>query len=151
MIINIKEENNEKDFNSISNIGYDINFENLNKMIRYKDKDYEILHNISGCCKQGELMCIMGNSGSGKTTLLNLLGGRQFNNTTAGDVYINNIKYVKPLRKRIAFVLQDDIFLRSPAITVYDQLLFSALGIYLFMNLFMNLFIYLFINLNKCL
>ena len=67
----------------------------------------------------------MGPSGSGKSTLLQILGGRNLKDTK-GRVYYGSKLYVKPMRKNIAFILQEDIFMPSEMLTVKDHLIFAA-------------------------
>jgi len=50
----------------------------------------DILKNISGSAKPGELLSIMGPSGGGKTSLLNSLSRRQ--KITSGTVLLNGKK-----------------------------------------------------------
>jgi ABC-type multidrug transport system ATPase subunit len=64
-----------------------------------------------------------GPSGSGKTTLLNTIGGRGKVDLT-GDILINNHPFSKSMRRRIAYVLQEDIFFMH--LTVREQLTFTA-------------------------
>ena len=47
-------------------------------------------------------------SGSGKTTLLNAVSGRQ--HFESGTVTLNGAKFDKRLRRRLAFVQQEDVF-----------------------------------------
>lgn len=100
---------------------------NLNKFVEIVSKNgitkKQILFNISGIAKPGELIALMGPSGSGKTTLLNVLGGRALANLS-GDVMINNVKYRKSMRRTIAYVLQEDIFYTN--LTVRQQLYFTS-------------------------
>ena len=67
----------------------------------------------------------MGPSGSGKSTLLQILGGRNLKDTK-GRVYYGSKLYVKPMRKNIAFILQEDVFMPSERLTVKDHLIFAA-------------------------
>lgn len=83
----------------------------------------QLLHGVSGCAKPGEMMALMGPSGSGKTTLLNILGGRGLDQTT-GDVLINNTKFLKSMKRTIAYVLQEDLFYTE--LTVLEQLTITS-------------------------
>ena len=68
---------------------------------------------------------VMGPSGSGKSTLLQVLGGRNLKDTK-GRVYYGSKLYEKPMRKNIAFILQEDVFMPSEMLTVKDHLIFAA-------------------------
>jgi ABC-type multidrug transport system ATPase subunit len=98
-----------------------------NKLTKYVDigdgKKRQIMFDVSGCAKPGELIALMGPSGSGKTTLLNILGGRALSQVN-GEVYVNNIKYKKSMKRTIAYVLQEDIFYQH--LTVRQQLYFTS-------------------------
>lgn len=83
----------------------------------------QILTSVSGAAKPGEMIALMGPSGSGKTTLLNILGGRGLSDVS-GDVYINNVKFKKSMRKTIAYVLQEDLFFTQ--LTVREQLTITS-------------------------
>lgn len=97
---------------------------NLNKYVDAHDGGKkQILFDISGSAKPGEMIALMGPSGSGKTTLLNVLGGRALANLE-GTVNINNQKYKKSMRRTIAYVLQEDLF--HLQLTVRQQLYFTA-------------------------
>ena len=49
-------------------------------------------------------------AGSGKTTLLNFLAGRQVGDSKFGDVLLNGRHVNKKLKRKICYVLQEDIF-----------------------------------------
>ncbi|XP_045114554.1 protein white-like [Portunus trituberculatus] len=85
-----------------------------------------ILRNVTGVCRSGELLAIMGASGAGKTTLLNVLTHRNNDKLRiTGDLFVNG-RRVDPdtLASRSAYVQQDDLF--SGLITVREQLIFQA-------------------------
>jgi len=64
-----------------------------------------------------------GPSGSGKTTLLNVLGGRAMAGVT-GELHMNGVPITKRMKRIVAYVLQEDIFLVH--LTVREQLTFTA-------------------------
>mmetsp|Transcript_4848 Transcript_4848/g.7924 ORF Transcript_4848/g.7924 Transcript_4848/m.7924 type:complete len:723 (+) Transcript_4848:75-2243(+) len=99
-------------------------WKNLDKHVDLEGgKTKQILFNIGGTAKPGEMIALMGPSGSGKTTLLNVLGGRALSNLK-GEVQINSVKYKKSMRRTIAYVLQEDIFYTN--LTVKQQLYFTS-------------------------
>ncbi|KAL4182814.1 hypothetical protein AMTRI_Chr11g95030 [Amborella trichopoda] len=84
-----------------------------------------ILHGVTGSAQPGEVLALMGPSGGGKTTLLNLLSGRVEKNVPRGTITYNDLPYSKSLKRRIGFVLQDDIVFSH--LTVKETLTYAAL------------------------
>ncbi|XP_063889221.1 protein white-like isoform X2 [Scylla paramamosain] len=88
--------------------------------------EVHILKNVTGVCRPGELLAIMGASGAGKTTLLNVLTHRNSEKLRiTGDLFVNG-RRVDPdtLTSRSAYVQQDDLFIGY--LTVREQLIFQA-------------------------
>jgi len=83
-----------------------------------------ILTGVSGVCRGGRLVSIMGPSGAGKTTLLNLLAGRQ--RQTTGQLCLGHKAgaTAEDVRKCAAYVQQDDAILASQ--TVREALTMAA-------------------------
>jgi ABC-type multidrug transport system ATPase subunit len=48
--------------------------------------------------------------GSGKTTLLNFLAGRKVGDLKSGEVLLNGRHVNKKLKRKICYVLQEDLF-----------------------------------------
>ncbi|PSC75525.1 pleiotropic drug resistance 5-like isoform A [Micractinium conductrix] len=85
----------------------------------------QLLHNVSGVVRPGQLACLMGASGAGKTTLLDVLAGRKTQGTIEGEVRLNgHLKEEGVWRRVSAYVEQTDI--HTETATVREALLFSA-------------------------
>ena len=112
-----------------------ITFHNISEVINVprkiinpnlKDKIVQkiLLDNVSGQVHPGQLVALMGPSGCDKTTLLNILAGRILNGVT-GNVWLNNQCYDKCMKRKFAYVLQDDIFFEN--LTIKQQVTYTAL------------------------
>ncbi|CAE7898669.1 wht-1 [Symbiodinium necroappetens] len=93
-----------------------------------KKQEKQILSNISGSLSSGKVCALMGPSGAGKTSLLNVLAARiRTRGTTevTGNITLDGQPITgSSLRKRIAYVMQQDILV--PTQTVRESLWFSA-------------------------
>ncbi|XP_060063730.1 uncharacterized protein LOC132544179 [Ylistrum balloti] len=82
-----------------------------------------LMRDVSGSACSGDLLAIMGPTGAGKTTLLNVLAGRiPFD---SGTINLNGQPFNKTQRRRLGYVLQDDIFLSN--LTLWETLYFTAM------------------------
>eukprot|EP00803_Ostreobium_quekettii_P006485 evm.model.scf_157.4 EVM.evm.TU.scf_157.4 scf_157:83416-93168(-) len=86
----------------------------------------QILYNICGSVSPGEVLALMGPSGSGKTSFISVLGGRKPKLMDAeGDILFNGKPLDKAMKRRVGFVLQDDLMYAS--LTVEETLYFAAM------------------------
>lgn len=83
-----------------------------------------LLDSICDQVRPKEVVALMGPFGSGKTTLFDTLAGRTSMGIT-GDIWINTQHYEKSTKRRLAYVLQQDIFFEE--LTVRQQLTYTAL------------------------
>jgi len=88
----------------------------------------QILHNVTGYARPGEMVAVMGASGSGKTSLLNILGERLDVSSQAEvsrDVKVNGQQLKNgDFGKLGAFVMQDDILIET--MTPFESFCFAA-------------------------
>lgn len=105
--------------------------------IEFKDVDYtvpvgfrglkkQILKEISGSFKSGELSAIMGPSGSGKSSLLNILTGLERKNVKGKVSYIHGKveESWNVYKKQACYILQDDQL--NPLFTVNEVMTMAA-------------------------
>ncbi|XP_014086549.2 uncharacterized protein E23 isoform X1 [Bactrocera oleae] len=96
-----------------------LSFQNINVL----HNERQILSDVSGSVRPGEVLAVMGPSGSGKTTLLDCLSGqRRFD---SGGVYLNREPLSKKWRRKICYVLQEEIFFSG--LTLRETVTYTAL------------------------
>lgn len=85
----------------------------------------QILNSVSGVCKAGRVLAIMGPSGAGKTSLLDILAGRK--PQSMGQLCLGHKVGCGPedIRRQAAYVQQDDAIMASQ--TVREALHMAAL------------------------
>ncbi|KAD1943844.1 hypothetical protein E3N88_42109 [Mikania micrantha] len=85
----------------------------------------DLLNDISGKARDGELVAVLGASGSGKSTLIDALANRIAKGSLKGTVTLNGEQLESRLLKVIsAYVMQDDLLF--PMLTVEETLMFAA-------------------------
>ena len=94
--------------------------------VSYRIGDKQILDNIHGIVKPGEVMAIMGASGAGKTSFLDILARKRKKGIVDGEFFLNGKSVSDAQFKRVVgFVDQEDTLM--PSLTVYETVLYSAL------------------------
>ena len=97
-------------------------FENVSYNLNGK----QILSDVRGIARPGEIFAIMGASGAGKTTFLDILARKNKVGLVEGDFFVNGEKVSNSEYKNVVgFVDQEDTML--PTLTVHETILTSAL------------------------
>nr|XP_022337318.1 ABC transporter G family member 22-like [Crassostrea virginica]XP_022337410.1 ABC transporter G family member 22-like [Crassostrea virginica] len=99
--------------------GHELVFQDITVAIGNK----VILQKVSGMAQSGKLLAVMGPSGAGKSTLLHTLAGRT--TLTSGEVNLDQQPIGKQHKRRLCYVLQQDIFF--PNLTLRETLKFAAM------------------------
>ncbi|KAF2368395.1 ABC transporter-like [Trinorchestia longiramus] len=93
--------------------------------ISRKKEEIHILKDVSGLCKAGQFLAIMGASGAGKTTMLNVLTFRALKLRQTGTIAVNgHMADSVTIAAVSAYVQQLDLF--TGVFTVREQLNFCA-------------------------
>ncbi|KAJ3318238.1 hypothetical protein HDV06_000741 [Boothiomyces sp. JEL0866] len=101
-------------------------WKNVNLSVTVNKVKKQLLTNVSGEVRAGEMIAIMGGSGAGKSTLLNTLAGRIGPGELSGDILLDGKKRSpRNWTLQCAYVEQDDILFKQ--LTVFETLRYSAL------------------------
>ncbi|ORY03173.1 ABC transporter [Basidiobolus meristosporus CBS 931.73] len=86
----------------------------------------QVLNNVHGIVKPGQVMAIMGASGAGKTTFLDILARKNKSGLVTGDIYVNGrVVSDSQFKRVVGYVDQEDTLMST--LTVYETILYSAL------------------------
>lgn len=103
-----------------------LTWKNIKYEVKIKNETKEILHDISGEARPGEMLALMGSSGAGKTTLLNILAGRAATGNISGNILVNGRKRdIHSWKYMIGYVEQEDVMYRT--LTVKETLYYAAM------------------------
>ncbi|ORX88633.1 hypothetical protein K493DRAFT_384766 [Basidiobolus meristosporus CBS 931.73] len=84
----------------------------------------QLLHQVDGWVKPGQLTALMGASGAGKTTLLDVLAQRKSLGKVTGEILVDDRPLGPDFERTTGYCEQMDV--HNPAITVREALRFSA-------------------------
>ena len=85
----------------------------------------QLLHSVSGCCKPGKIVALMGATGAGKTTLLDVLARRKTQGTVEGKILMNGIEVSDEVFRSVTgYVEQED--LHHARSTIREAVSFSS-------------------------
>eukprot|EP00127_Corallochytrium_limacisporum_P002658 Clim_evm94s134 gene=Clim_evmTU94s134 len=106
-----------------SNEVYRVNlsFENVNYAISRRN----ILRSVTGVCKSGEIMAIMGASGAGKSTFMDIMAMKSKRGKVGGEILANGLPRDRTFKRLIGFVDQSDSLMGT--LTVRESLTYSAM------------------------
>ncbi|OQE41771.1 hypothetical protein PENCOP_c004G06469 [Penicillium coprophilum] len=100
-------------------------FDNLSYFVNAGGAEKQLLNQVSGYVKPGQLTALMGASGAGKTTLLDNLSQRKVDGRMTGDILLGGAPLSPSFARSCGFCMQQDI--HEPTATVREALQFSAL------------------------
>ncbi len=99
----------------------------VKNLLKYYNRSYTIIKDLTFSVKKGELISFLGESGSGKTTFLKCLAGLEPINggsISLNSTFLNNDNtFVKPQKRKIGFVFQD--YPLFPHLNILDNITFN--------------------------
>ncbi|CAF3466619.1 unnamed protein product [Fusarium graminearum] len=99
-------------------------FKNINYFVQHEGQEKQLLQNVSGFVKPGQLVALMGSSGAGKTTFMDVLAQRKDSGRLEGSIMVNGRPQGITFQRTTGYCEQNDI--HEPTATVLEALRFSA-------------------------
>ncbi|KAF8314186.1 ABC transporter [Clavulina sp. PMI_390] len=100
-------------------------WQNVNYTVPVKGGQRQLLNDVQGYARPGQLLALMGSSGAGKSTLLDTLSLRKETGVVEGKIMIDGRPLGASFQRTTAYVSQMDV--HDPHQTVREALVFSAL------------------------
>ena len=108
----------------ISEQGTTFTFKDISYFVHHQGKEKQLLCDISGFVKPGQLVALMGSSGAGKTTLMDVLAQRKDSGRVEGSIMVNGRPQGISFQRTTGYCEQNDV--HEPTATVREALMFSA-------------------------
>ncbi|KAK6837992.1 hypothetical protein PG987_006273 [Apiospora arundinis] len=99
-------------------------FKDISYFVHHEGKEKQLLKNVSGYVKPGQLVALMGSSGAGKTTLMDVLAQRKDSGRIEGSIMVNGKPQGISFQRTTGYCEQNDV--HEPTSTVFESLVFSA-------------------------
>ncbi|KAG7102980.1 ABC multidrug transporter atrB like protein [Verticillium longisporum] len=99
-------------------------FKDISYYVRHQGHEKQLLKEVSGFVKPGQLVALMGSSGAGKTTLMDVLAQRKDGGRIEGSIMVNGKPQGISFQRTTGYCEQNDV--HEPTATVLESLLFSA-------------------------
>ncbi|KAJ5731293.1 ABC-2 type transporter-domain-containing protein [Penicillium malachiteum] len=99
-------------------------FNKLSYHVKSGSSEKQLLTEVSGYVRSGQLTALMGASGAGKTTLLDTISQRKSEGRVEGELLLNGKPLDRTFARSCGIVLQQDV--HEPTATVQEALQFSA-------------------------
>jgi ATP-binding cassette subfamily G (WHITE) protein 2 (SNQ2) len=99
-------------------------FKNVSYFVKVDSGERQLLKNVNGYFKPGQLTALMGASGAGKTTLLDTLSQRKDVGVVKGEMYMAGQPLDAAFSRSCGFCMQQDV--HEPTATIREALQFSA-------------------------
>ncbi|PNH50444.1 hypothetical protein VD0003_g6719 [Verticillium dahliae] len=99
-------------------------FKDISYYVRHQGREKQLLKDVSGFVKPGQLVALMGSSGAGKTTLMDVLAQRKDGGRIEGSIMVNGKPQGISFQRTTGYCEQNDV--HEPTATVLESLLFSA-------------------------
>ncbi|KAJ5757976.1 P-loop containing nucleoside triphosphate hydrolase protein [Penicillium nucicola] len=96
----------------------------VNYFVPVASQQKQLLDDVYGYVKPGQLTALMGASGAGKTTLLDILSQRKYQGTVEGRILLNGSELEPSFARSCGFCMQQDV--HECSTTVREALQFSA-------------------------
>jgi ABC-type glutathione transport system ATPase component len=99
-------------------------FKDISYFVHHQGAEKQLLRQVSGFVKPGQLVALMGSSGAGKTTLMDALAQRKDEGRIEGSIMVNGRPQGISFQRTTGYCEQNDV--HEPTATVWESLVFSA-------------------------
>jgi ATP-binding cassette subfamily G (WHITE) protein 2 (SNQ2) len=99
-------------------------FKNVSYFVKVDSGERQLLRDVNGYFKPGQLTALMGASGAGKTTLLDTLSQRKDVGVVKGEMHMAGQPLDAAFSRSCGFCMQQDV--HEPTATIREALQFSA-------------------------